>query len=83
VANPDTTRRLLMYYEHTPEWWGQAIWFYNKFTGSSVPQDVFEVVERTAGLNVEIPPSYIVYSTQVLEFWGAREGLAETLLPSR
>lgn len=74
--------RLVMYHERTPEWWGQAIWFYNKMTNSNVPQDVFAVVER-AGSIERVPAEYTIYTREVLDFWHARPGLAETLLPSR
>jgi hypothetical protein len=74
--------RLLMYYEHTPEWWGQAIWFYNKLNNADLPMDLFQAVEA-AGSVENIPPGYLDYTNQVLAFWGENHRMAELVLPSK
>lgn len=75
-------KRLLEYHERSAAWWGQAIWFYNRLNGERVPQDIFQVVERS-GAAEAVPSEYVTYTIEVLEFWRARPGLAETLLPER
>lgn len=74
--------RLMMYYEHTPEWWGQAIWFYNKMNKVDLPQDIFEVVEQ-AGATENIPDDYLLYTKLILDFWSENHRMAEMVLPSR
>jgi hypothetical protein len=70
----------MLYYEHTPEWWGQAIWFYNKMTGHDFPLDVFEVVE-SAGAMENIPEDYLLYTKLVLDYWSENYRLGELVLP--
>jgi hypothetical protein len=74
--------KLIMYYEHTPEWWGQAIWFYNRMRQAEVPQDLFAVVENAGSMDA-IPEHYITYTDEVLQFWEENYRLAEMLLPGR
>lgn len=71
-----------MYYEHTSEWWGQAIWFYNRMNNTNVPDDVFSVVEE-AGAMEAIPPDYLQFTQEVLDFWAENYRMAEMVLPSR
>lgn len=74
--------RLAAYYGYTREWWGQAIWFYNKMNKAEVPQDLFEVAEGSGNV-AAIPPHYLVQSELVRDWWEQRPGLMETLLPER
>jgi hypothetical protein len=76
-------RRLVEYYAHTREWWGQAIWFYNRMHSNDlpVPDDVFDVVEQ-AGTADDIPGDYVVYTHRILDFWKLNHRLAEVVLPS-
>ena len=82
APNGDTQLQLAMYYGHTREWWGQAIWFYNKLDKAEVPQNLFEVAEAGGSMEA-IPGHYLAWTKEVLDFWKARAGLAETLLPER
>lgn len=72
--------RLKYYYDHSREWWGQATWFYNKFTGNVFPEDIFDVVER-AGVADNIPSMYHDCSLKILEWWEQHPGMATMLLP--
>jgi hypothetical protein len=70
-----------MYYQHTPEWWGQAIWFYNKMNSVDIPQDIFQVVDQATALE-SVPEDYLHYSKLVLDYWSENYRLAEMVLPS-
>jgi hypothetical protein len=76
-------KKLVEYYGHTREWWGQAIWFYNRMNSADlpVPDDIFDVVER-AGTADNIRGDYVVYTQRILDFWYTNHRLAEVVLPS-
>lgn len=74
--------QLKYYYNHSREWWGQAVWFYNRMhsTDLPVPEDIFDVVEQ-AGIADNIPGDYVVYTQKILDFWKENHRLAEMVLP--
>lgn len=79
--------RLKYYYDHSREWWGQAIWFYNKFNGDGndhwpgpAPQDIFDVVED-AGIADDISEEYSYWTQRVLQYWDVHDAVARMLLP--
>lgn len=72
-------RKLAYYYMHTSEWWGQAIWFYNKMNNSSLP-DLWAAVENAESY-AAVPQEIDDYARLVMDYWDENHRLAELMLP--
>jgi hypothetical protein len=76
------TMKLKYYYDHSREWWEQAIWYYNKFNNADVRPDMFDVVEK-AGVVDDMAHNDQIDSLTVLSYWEQHQAAAAMLLPER
>lgn len=73
------SRKLARYYMHTEEWWGQAVWVYNKMTNSAIP-NLWDAVVASAHYG-PVPDELDDIARTILDFWEENHRLAELMLP--